>query len=94
MNCWIYSLSIFLIYIFFSYLRFGNDAFVISSILETLAVGITDKYSLERVINLLSKSGAGSATNSANYVINQIKTNIKWFNNYEKKICDFLKLDR
>ena len=82
------------IYIFFSYLRFGNDAFVISSILETLAVGITDKYSLERVINLLSKSGAGSATNSANYVINQIKTNIKWFNNYEKKICDFLKLDR
>jgi len=90
MNCWIYSW----IYIFFSYLRFGNDAFVISSILETLAVGITDKYSLERVINLLSKSGAGSATNSANYVINQIKTNIKWFNNYEKKICDFLKLDR
>jgi hypothetical protein len=37
------------------------------------------------------RKGAGIATNSPSFVINQIKTNIKWLNNYEKKICDYLK---
>jgi hypothetical protein len=85
-----------------------------SSLLETLAIGIADEYSLEKVKNLflfqififqftylifntefkLQKmlvKGAGIATNSPSFVINQVKTNIKWVNNYEKKICDYLK---
>lgn len=72
--------------------RFGSDPFVIGTMLETLAIGITDIHSLERIERLLS-NGAGSATNTPSFVINQIKTNIKWFNNYEKKICDFLRKD-
>lgn len=63
---------------------------MISTILETLAIGITDKYSLDRVEKMLS-NGAGSATNTPSYIISQIKSNIKWFNNYGKATCDFLR---
>ena len=35
--------------------------------------------------------GAGTATNSPSFVLNQMRTNIKWMNQYEKKICDHLK---
>ena len=61
-----------------------------SSLLETLAIGVTDSFAQERIEKMLA-NGAGSATNTPNYVNNQIKTNIKWFNSYETTICDFLK---
>lgn len=70
--------------------RFGTDPFIISTMLETLAIGITDKYSLDRIEKMLAK-GAGSATNTPSFIINQIKTNIKWFNNYGKTTCDILR---
>ena len=34
-----------------SFFSFESDSFTISSILETLAIGVSDEYSLERVIS-------------------------------------------
>lgn len=36
-------------------------------------------------------NGAGAATNTPSFIINQIETNIKWINKYEKQICNYLK---
>jgi hypothetical protein len=64
-----------------------------STLLETLAIGVTDSFAQERIEKMLA-TGAGSASNTPSYVNNQIKTNIKWFNSYEKTICNFLKLSQ
>ena len=60
-----------------------------SSLIESLAVGTNDEDSLVKINGLLS-NGAGSATNSAEYAIDQIKTNIRWVKNHEKNICQYL----
>lgn len=72
------------------YKNFADDAFIISSILETLSIGITDNYSLNRIEKLIG-DGSSAASNARSFITNQIKTNIKWFDSYEKKICDFFK---
>ena len=70
--------------------KFGSDAFLIGSILDTLAVGVGDTYSLTRVQEML-KDGAGAASNSPSLIISQINSNIQWVKNHERKICDYLK---
>jgi hypothetical protein len=61
-----------------------------TSLLESLVVGLNDENSLERVQKMLQK-GAGTATNMAKSTVEQISSNIKWYKNYEKKICEHLK---
>jgi len=39
---------------YFIGLSFINDAFIIGSILETLSIGITDKFALSRVGSILT----------------------------------------
>ena len=95
---------------------FESDSFTISSILETLAIGLSDEDSYERVSFLFTKckslfdyflnkslhfkikkllvNGAGAATNTPSFIMNQIETNIKWMNSYEKTICNYLKPSR
>ncbi|RNA18560.1 aminopeptidase N-like [Brachionus plicatilis] len=57
--------------------RNSHDAFIMSSIIESLAVGTNSKDALEKIGKILS-NGAGAATNSVEYALDQIKSNIKW----------------
>lgn len=70
--------------------NFGNDAFLMSAILENLSIGVNDAYSLERVKQMLKK-GAGAASNSPDFIIDQINSNIQWIRNNERNICNYLK---
>lgn len=37
------------------------------------------------------KNGAGAASNSPDFIIDQINSNIKWMRNNEKHICNYLR---
>lgn len=60
-----------------------------SSIIESLSVGTNSQDSYEKIEQILS-DGAGSASNSVEYALDQIKSNIKWVKSHEKSICQFL----
>lgn len=49
------------------------------------------KISIVKKIENLLTDGAGSASNTPQFIVNNIKTNIRWFNKYEAPICNFFK---
>lgn len=74
---------------FYFFLRNSHDAFIMSSIIESLTVGTNNEDSFEKIAEILS-DGAGSASNSVEYALDQIRSNIKWVQNHEKSVCQFL----